>query len=158
MAWKVKVGARSQGSLSLNKAESVRNATEFLALGKRENECGSSVRGRTQSIRTERGHLGSLSVTFSWAPSLPPLSRSHPAPPTSHHRYKDPENCDCRVLRLVPRKNLSPNAINVGSVPGWGRSPEEAVATHSSILAWRISWTEEPGGLQAMGSQRFRHD
>ena len=32
------------------------------------------------------------------------------------------------------------------------------VATHSSILAWRIPWTEEPGGLQSMGSQRVRHD
>ena len=32
------------------------------------------------------------------------------------------------------------------------------MATHSSILAWRIPWTEEPGGLQSMGSQRMRHD
>ena len=31
---------------------------------------------------------------------------------------------------------------------------EESLATHSSILAWRIPWTEEPGGLQSMGSQR----
>ena len=34
----------------------------------------------------------------------------------------------------------------------------EEMATHSSILAWRIPWTEEPGGLQSMGSQRVRHD
>ena len=34
---------------------------------------------------------------------------------------------------------------------------EEDVATHSSVLAWRIPWTEEPGGLQSMGSQRVRH-
>ena len=32
------------------------------------------------------------------------------------------------------------------------------MATHSSILAWEIPWTEEPGGLQSMGSQRVRHD
>ena len=32
------------------------------------------------------------------------------------------------------------------------------MATHSRILAWRIPWTEEPGGLQSMGSQRVRHD
>ena len=32
------------------------------------------------------------------------------------------------------------------------------MATHSSILAWRIPWTEEPGGLQSMGSQRVGHD
>ena len=35
---------------------------------------------------------------------------------------------------------------------------EEEMATHSSILAWRIPWTEEPGGLQSMVSQRVRHD
>ena len=35
---------------------------------------------------------------------------------------------------------------------------EKGIATHSSILAWRIPWTEEPGGLQSMGSQRVRHD
>ena len=35
---------------------------------------------------------------------------------------------------------------------------EEGMATHSSILAWRILWTEEPGGLQSMGSQRAGHD
>ena len=35
---------------------------------------------------------------------------------------------------------------------------EEGVATHSSILAWKILWTEEPGRLQSMESQRVRHD
>ena len=35
---------------------------------------------------------------------------------------------------------------------------EEGMATHSSILAWRIPWTEVPGGLQSMGSQRVWHD
>ena len=35
---------------------------------------------------------------------------------------------------------------------------EEGMTTHSSILAWRIPWTEEPGGLQSMGSQRVGHD
>ena len=35
---------------------------------------------------------------------------------------------------------------------------EKEMATHSSILAWEISWTEEPGGLQSMGSQRVRQD
>ena len=37
-------------------------------------------------------------------------------------------------------------------------SLEKGRSTHSSILAWRIPWTEEPGGLQSMGSQRVRHD
>ena len=35
---------------------------------------------------------------------------------------------------------------------------EKGMATHSSILAWRILWTEEPGGLQSLGSQRAAHD
>ena len=37
-------------------------------------------------------------------------------------------------------------------------SLEKRMATHSSILAWRIAWTEEPGGLQSMGLQKVRHD
>ena len=41
---------------------------------------------------------------------------------------------------------------------GWEEPLEEEMATHSSILAWSIPWTEEPGGLQSMGSQRVRHD
>ena len=36
--------------------------------------------------------------------------------------------------------------------------PEEEMATHSSILAWKIPWTEEPGGLESTGSERDRHD
>ena len=35
---------------------------------------------------------------------------------------------------------------------------KESMAIHSSVLAWRISWTEEPGGLQSMGLQRVGHD
>ena len=42
--------------------------------------------------------------------------------------------------------------------PGWEDPLEEGMATHSSTLAWRIPWTEEPGGLQSMGLQRVGHD
>ena len=41
---------------------------------------------------------------------------------------------------------------------GWEDPLEKEIATHSSILAWKISWTEEPGGLQSMGSKRVGHD
>jgi len=41
---------------------------------------------------------------------------------------------------------------------GWEDPLEEGMAIHSSILAWRILWTEDPGGLQSMGSHRVRHD
>ena len=43
--------------------------------------------------------------------------------------------------------------LNVSSDPG-----EKAMAPHSSTLAWKIPWTEEPGGLQSMGSPRVGHD
>ena len=46
------------------------------------------------------------------------------------------------------------NAGDEGSTPVWEDPLEKEVATHSSILAWRIPWTEESGGLQSMGSQR----
>ena len=59
-----------------------------------------------------------------------------------------------------------PGAQIVKNLPAtqetWVRSldredPMKEMATHSSILAWRIPWTEDPGGLQSMGSQRVRH-
>ena len=55
-------------------------------------------------------------------------------------------------------KNLPTNAGDLGDVgliPGSGRSLEMGMATHSNILAWKIPWTEEPGGLQSMGSQSW---
>ena len=45
----------------------------------------------------------------------------------------------------------------MGSIPWLGKSPEEGMATHSSILAWRIPWTEEPVRIQSTGSQRVRY-
>ena len=54
-------------------------------------------------------------------------------------------------------KNLLAITGDMGSL-GWEDPLEKGKATHSSILAWRISWTEEPSGLQSMGSQRVRHD
>ena len=57
-------------------------------------------------------------------------------------------------------KNLPSNVgdvRDVGLIPGSGRFLEKEMAIHSSILAWRILWTEEPGELQSMGSQRVLH-
>ena len=53
-------------------------------------------------------------------------------------------------------KESACSAGDLDSIPGLGRSLEKEMATHSSILAWKISWTEEPGGLQSMGLQRVR--
>ena len=55
-------------------------------------------------------------------------------------------------------KNLPASAGDAGSVPGSRRSLEEEMAVHSSILAWGIPWTKEPGGLQSMELQRVVHD
>ena len=44
---------------------------------------------------------------------------------------------------------------DAGSIPGSGRSPEGGKASHSSILAWRIPWTEKPGGLQSKGHKEL---
>ena len=55
-------------------------------------------------------------------------------------------------------KESAYNAGGSSSIPASGRSPEEEMATHCSILAWKIPWTEEPGGLQSTGLQRIRHD
>ena len=49
------------------------------------------------------------------------------------------------------------SACNVEAL-GWEDPLEKGMVTHSSILAWKIPWTEEPGRLQFMGSQRVRHD
>ena len=51
-------------------------------------------------------------------------------------------------------KNLPANAGDVGLILGWEGPLKKGIATHSSILVWRIPWTEEPGGLWVMGSQR----
>ena len=66
------------------------------------------------------------------------------------------QGCASQVELLV--KNPPANAGDVkvvGSIPGLGRSTEEGMATHFSILAWEIPWTEDPGGLEPL---RVRHD
>ena len=54
-------------------------------------------------------------------------------------------------------KESACNAGDPGLIPGLGISPGE-MATHSSILAWTIPWSEKPGGLQSMGSQGVGHN
>ena len=50
------------------------------------------------------------------------------------------------------------NTGDLGLIPGLGNPLDEGMVIHSSILAQRIPWTEEPGGLQSMRSQRVRND
>ena len=58
-------------------------------------------------------------------------------------------------------KNLPANTgdtRDTGSILGWEDSLQKGMAPHSSVLAWEIPWTEEPGGLWSMGVQRVEHD
>ena len=55
-------------------------------------------------------------------------------------------------------KESACNVGDLGSIPDQLDPLEKEMATHSSIIAWRIPWTEESGGLQSMGSQRVEHN
>ena len=63
---------------------------------------------------------------------------------------------------VLVAKNTPANAGDIRDagliLGGQGDPLEEAMAAHSSILAWRFPWTEDPGGLWSTGSQRIRHD
>ena len=61
-----------------------------------------------------------------------------------------------QIIKNLPAS--AGDARDLGPIPGAGISLGEGIATHSSILAWEIPWTEEPGGLQSMGLQRIRHN
>ena len=62
-------------------------------------------------------------------------------------------------MALVSPMVKNPLAMQETWIPslGWEDPLEECMATHSIILAWRIPWTEEPGGLESMGSQSVGH-
>ena len=62
-----------------------------------------------------------------------------------------------KVDSLVAQMRLKESACKAGDL-GWEDPLEKGMATHSSNLAWRIPWTEEPSGLQSIGSQRAGHD
>ena len=66
----------------------------------------------------------------------------------------------CTPLSLVAQRLKQLPAVRETWVRALGREDplEKEMATHSSILAWRIPWTEEPGGIQSMGSQRVGHN
>ena len=79
----------------------------------------------------------------------------HKSPDTTRHLIFSPTRVSL-VAQMV--KNLpAMQEVQVLSL-GWEDLLEKGVPTHSTILVWRISWTEEPGRLQSMGSRRVRHD
>ena len=85
---------------------------------------------------------------------LSPLSQRNQKKVLMWYKYQTIWNL-CLIVTVL---NLpAVQEIRVWSL-GWEDPLEKEIATHSSILAWKISWTEEPGGLQSMGSQRVGHD
>ena len=76
--------------------------------------------------------------------------------PTSF--YSDSADLTQQFREGSSGKESACNAGDQGSVPGMGRFLGGENATPSSILAWKIPWTEEAGGLQSMGLQRVRHN
>ena len=74
---------------------------------------------------------------------------------------KSPLSCYCEVWAFLVAqmvKKLPAMLETWVQSLGWENPLEEGMATHSSILAWRIPWAEESGGLQSRGSQTARHD
>ena len=66
--------------------------------------------------------------------------------------------CSPGLPQWLSSKESTGSVGEVGSVPRPGRSPQEEMTTYSNILAWKISRTEELGGLQSIGLQRVRHN
>ena len=78
-------------------------------------------------------------------------------PPPSHHLHPTP----LALHAALPSQGFpGGSAVLEAGVQslGWEDPLEKEMAPHSSILAWKIPWTEEPGGLQSIGLQRVGHD
>ena len=102
--------------------------------------------------------------TATWSgisPSSLPLLHSHPGPPSRRREIGRPVlSCQsCRLAQDFPGGSV---CLPVWETPvrSLGREDplEEGMAAHSSILAWRIPWIEEPGGLQSLWLQRVGHN
>ena len=123
------------------------------------------------SARPHANHAWGIWPWPSWMPHSPPFPRlpasSRRAPILWSELWGSGE---VLCLHLQRKKGFPGGASDIKSLPAKAgdlrntgslsqEDPlEEGMATHSSILAWRNPWTEEPGGLQSIGSQRVEHD
>ena len=91
---------------------------------------------------------------------LPVLSASHHTPSDGYKATQHRPSLHTLRASLVVQMAKSPPAVQATQGPSLGGEDplEEGVATHSSILAWRIPWTGEPGGLLSIGLHRVGHD
>ena len=89
-------------------------------------------------------------------PASPPPPSCRPVlgfPVKGHPLYSSQASLEAQSVKNLP----AVQETRVQSL-GWEDPLEKEMATHSSILAWKVSWTEEPGGLQSVGLQRVRHN
>ena len=102
-----------------------------------------------------------LYVYYSWGPGSTHGDRGNSSPTDKHIL------CYCSTVFITPANLLwgfrggldgKESACTAGDLPGSRISLEKGMETHSSILAWRIPWTEEPGWLQSIGLQSVRHN
>jgi len=106
--------------------------------------------------QTAEKAMAPLSSTLAW--KIPWTEEPGRLPSMGSHRVRQDwsDLAEAAVAQTV--KNLPAMWETWVQSPGWEDPLVEGMATHSSILAWRIPWTEEPGGLQSMGSQKVGHD
>ena len=102
-----------------------------------------------------RGPTVKLYIEFLFHKVLAPLTLATVQDSTI---LSSPTAMTCGFPGVASGKEPACQCRDAGSSPGSGRSLEEGMATYSSVLAWRIPLTEEPGGLQSMGSQKVGHD
>ena len=125
---------------------------------------GCRLWGRTESDTTERLHFHcSLSLFMHWRRKWQPTPVFLPG-----ESQRQGSLVGCRLWGRTESDTASLVAQMVKNLPAmwetWVRSLiwedplEEGMATHSSVLAWRVPWTEEPHRLKSMGSQRAGHD
>ena len=118
--------------------------------------------GTQTTVKSRRGSNNRGGKTHIWGTCSRPFLLQHGVEETlvSPSRWKQ-KRAPCRhwgslVAQMV--KNLPAAQETQVQLLDCEDPLEKGMATHSSILAWRILWTEEPGGLQSKGSQRVRHD
>ena len=134
--------------------------------------------GRDQSCTSDkswplsgRGHLNKRSVTQPWKELNNAVYSNVDGPRDYHTKQTNSERDKCYHLcvdskiwhkwaYLVAQTVKNPPAVQEPFLWSLGQEDplEKGLAIHSSILAWGIPWTEEPGRLQSMGSQKVRHD
>ena len=136
-------------------------------LKKGSNEVGRYSVHRT-SGRGREGFLGERGLEVSWVKNRPRVeaNRKHSigswlllcSPPPQFFQFFASLVSTRASLVAQMVKNLPAVQETWVQSLGWKHPPEKGTATHSSVLTWRIPWTEGPDGLQSMGSQRVRHD